>query len=1012
MFNLLSVKSFLLLLPLLFPVSAAELWQRNESLSPLSATLTEQCSKTFALAEPLPSQRALFVGDCEQGNWQRVAPFALPASELFTIDGVLIAYSPEFWQSLDDGHTWTKVSALEQVTAPPFLAADQHWYVQSTNGLYRFDALNKHWLAVELAAFDHDVEQVIKYAVDASSQVYALVFLSERLNNLQQWQVLQHVDAEQQWQVHSPALSVVHESENFFWPTRLFIAPDNTFWVGSQFSFLKRFDTELQQWHTIAVDLPGFTEQVGVLQMHFAPEGIYVLSGEPQIGSGGVLFSADNGNQWQDLTAELGVWQKYPMRSMQFSATGQLSVFAGARGFYKRQVGGEAWYSLDPEIPLKADYVFTLPNNSILALARGDGWGPYSSFGVWRSDDMGASWYSAERGLVDKNGSFKGVTQNAQGEVFVSGYYGAVIFKYLPQLNQWQLVSRNEGQFYTLGSLTSFADDMIGGAYFGGAWRYSLQTGQWQQENAGLPWRVNSETSSGISSIVATNTALLALALDQTSNEGIYVKAHQASAWQRLVNQPEHISALLKLYDGRVLAVADYFTDGHWQAENYVTADEGQSWQPLPPQITGVVKALADHNGNTALLTEDRQGYPYRYRVYLLDSANHVVKAYQVPERIVPAALHFATAKELHVFTAKGFLALDLTINAWSLDTRLTQDMVVNGDLYLNDGELDLNGFTLTVTGSLFQAGGVIRVNGGHLRVLADYKLQRADNVAGNGKLVMTSAQDRVSVGGDFVMDSALSHQGLLTNGVLEVAGNFYQNNSASTSISQYNFATSGNHTVRLTGLAPVVSFASAYRASQFWHLSVTDFGRVQFVTDYYVRGTLLYWLSVSHNGGSSMVLSNDQRLHCGEVCSADYPAGTRIALTYQPSAGYRFSSWQGACSGSVLTCEVTISQGTAVSAAFEPLYANVKVLAVPGLILSVESYQVQIGEPFTLSLSLEQGYKLGEAVTGSCSAGSFVTPTTYRIALVSADCELGFAVEKRRTRSKLPFWLLVLPKA
>ncbi len=70
----------------------------------------------------------------------------------------------------------------------------------------------------------------------------------------------------------------------------------------------------------------------------------------------------------------------------------------------------------------------------------------------------------------------------------------------------------------------------------------------------------------------------------------------------------------------------------------------------------------------------------------------------------------------------------------------------------------------------------------------------------------MTNASDYVSVGGNFLMKSSCDRINYLTNGTLEIKGNFTQRNGSS-----YNFMASGNHKVILYGTASFESTISKF---------------------------------------------------------------------------------------------------------------------------------------------------------------------------------------------------------
>ncbi|WP_168204055.1 InlB B-repeat-containing protein [Aliikangiella coralliicola] len=79
--------------------------------------------------------------------------------------------------------------------------------------------------------------------------------------------------------------------------------------------------------------------------------------------------------------------------------------------------------------------------------------------------------------------------------------------------------------------------------------------------------------------------------------------------------------------------------------------------------------------------------------------------------------------------------------------------------------------------------------------------------------------------------------------------------------------------------------------------------------------GTTQYTLTVTVSGSGS-VASDDSGIDCGSDCSQAYNSGIMVALTATPAAGYSFSGWSGACTGTS-TCQVTMSQNQAVTATF-----------------------------------------------------------------------------------------------
>ncbi len=134
-------------------------------------------------------------------------------------------------------------------------------------------------------------------------------------------------------------------------------------------------------------------------------------------------------------------------------------------------------------------------------------------------------------------------------------------------------------------------------------------------------------------------------------------------------------------------------------------------------------------------------------------------------------------------------------LSGWTLE----DNEVIDGDLNLSGGTLDLNGHKLTITGSLIQSGGNVFVNGGELNVQGDYRIQKLNEsgyTESSGTLTMKNDSDAVKVGGDFVMQSTQSHDGLLSAGTLEVSGDLTRKLGGT----NYGLYASGTHTTVLNG--------------------------------------------------------------------------------------------------------------------------------------------------------------------------------------------------------------------
>ncbi|MFO1313787.1 MAG: IPTL-CTERM sorting domain-containing protein [Burkholderiales bacterium] len=76
------------------------------------------------------------------------------------------------------------------------------------------------------------------------------------------------------------------------------------------------------------------------------------------------------------------------------------------------------------------------------------------------------------------------------------------------------------------------------------------------------------------------------------------------------------------------------------------------------------------------------------------------------------------------------------------------------------------------------------------------------------------------------------------------------------------------------------------------------------------------FGLTVAVNGPGT-VGSAPAGISCGAACSASFAANSAVTLTASPAPGATFAGWSGACSGTALTCVVTMSAARSVGAAF-----------------------------------------------------------------------------------------------
>ncbi|AUG59021.1 bactofilin family protein [Acetivibrio saccincola] len=127
----------------------------------------------------------------------------------------------------------------------------------------------------------------------------------------------------------------------------------------------------------------------------------------------------------------------------------------------------------------------------------------------------------------------------------------------------------------------------------------------------------------------------------------------------------------------------------------------------------------------------------------------------------------------------------------------LSGNFVVEGNLLIRGGNVNLNGHNLIVEGTLRHVDGSLRINGGTLEVKGNYYIETIEGDESDGTLVMSKDFDTVKVFGDFVMNSAMgSGYNVFSAGVMEVKGNFIQKGSGSSE----NFVAKSNHKLKLNG--------------------------------------------------------------------------------------------------------------------------------------------------------------------------------------------------------------------
>jgi uncharacterized repeat protein (TIGR01451 family) len=127
--------------------------------------------------------------------------------------------------------------------------------------------------------------------------------------------------------------------------------------------------------------------------------------------------------------------------------------------------------------------------------------------------------------------------------------------------------------------------------------------------------------------------------------------------------------------------------------------------------------------------------------------------------------------------------------------------------------------------------------------------------------------------------------------------------------------------------------------------------------------------VTISPSGGG-IVLSTDGSISCPTTCTANYATGSTVSLVAGPNSGYAFSSWSGACTGTIPACNVTMSGAEAVTANF------VTSTAATTYTLTVNPFGNGSGTITSTPAGISCTITNGVAGTTGCSATFPVTTT------------------------------------
>jgi uncharacterized repeat protein (TIGR02543 family) len=127
--------------------------------------------------------------------------------------------------------------------------------------------------------------------------------------------------------------------------------------------------------------------------------------------------------------------------------------------------------------------------------------------------------------------------------------------------------------------------------------------------------------------------------------------------------------------------------------------------------------------------------------------------------------------------------------------------------------------------------------------------------------------------------------------------------------------------------------------------------------------------------------------INCSPACtsaSAAFGAGTVVTLTAVARPGDTFTGWAGACSGTAITCAVTMDQAKTVTAHFRG--PRVIGVAGPGGTIACNPADVVQGSDSVCTITPDPDHALLSATDNGSDVTGTVSNGTYTVANVTAD--------------------------
>lgn len=139
---------------------------------------------------------------------------------------------------------------------------------------------------------------------------------------------------------------------------------------------------------------------------------------------------------------------------------------------------------------------------------------------------------------------------------------------------------------------------------------------------------------------------------------------------------------------------------------------------------------------------------------------------------------------------------------------------------------------------------------------------------------------------------------------------------------------------------------------------------------------------------GQGTVTSSPSAINCGNACagaSVSFVSGTAVTLTAVARPGDTFVGWSGACSGSAITCDVTLNADTTVVARFKGRDVIGSAPGGNGTVTCAPSDVAQGGSS-VCTITPASGFALASLTDNGVDVTSAVMSGTYTLSNVTVD--------------------------